>query len=61
MPCPPNGLSRAAWFRWLAAELEDSQPQRAAYCRDIAGQIERGVFGALPLIARMTDGADGRA
>ena len=52
-PCPPNGLTRAQWLLWLAAEIEDHEPQRAAYCRDIASQIERGFFDALPLVARM--------
>ncbi|AWJ88906.1 hypothetical protein Sp245p_03430 [Azospirillum baldaniorum] len=52
-PCPPNGLARAAWFRETAAEVEETDPKQAIYCRGIADQIERREFGALPLLRLM--------
>jgi hypothetical protein len=52
-PCPPNGLARSAWFHERAAEVEETDPHQAAYCRATASAIERRVFAGMPLVAMM--------
>lgn len=55
--CPPNGLERADWMRREAAEWDDAgQPDRAAYCRRIAAQVEERDFASRPLCALMMGG-----
>lgn len=52
--CPPNGLERADWMRREAAEWDDAgQPDRAAYCRRIAADIEQRDFASRPLLVLM--------
>lgn len=55
--CPANGLERADWFVRQAAEWEDAgQPDRAAYCRRVATQIEEREFESRPLCVLMAGG-----
>ncbi|KAA0572239.1 hypothetical protein FZ983_32225 [Azospirillum sp. B21] len=52
--CPAGGLERADWMRREAAEWDDAgQPDRAAYCRRVAAQIEQTEFARRPLCALM--------